>query len=148
MENKKIDKVDTHILSKEMLQRRATQADSNPSGTASLGEHREVILVIRGTSRRVVMTEKTSVVLGRADANVRFNPDIDLTPYGGAERGVSRAHARLHLEGNSLYVTDLDSTNGTFVSGKKCDPNVPTLLRQGDELLIGRLAITIEFANS
>jgi pSer/pThr/pTyr-binding forkhead associated (FHA) protein len=150
--SKKPEKHDTNVLPKAAIQRRAEQsannADGKADGTSQLGEHREIILQIRGTTRRLMLTESTALVLGRTDVSVRFTPDIDLTPYGGADRGVSRAHAKLHLVDKRLFLTDLGSTNGTFVDGKRLDPNSPVPVRQGDEIIIGKLAIGIQFGNS
>lgn len=139
-----LKKHDTAVLSnKNYLRRIAPVQVSND--TASLGENREIILVIRGMVERLVIKDNKPITLGRSDMKTRFVPDIDLTPYGALDRGVSREHSRIHLEGDHLYITDLDSTNGTFLAGKRLDPHLPTLIRKGDELLLGRLAVQILF---
>jgi pSer/pThr/pTyr-binding forkhead associated (FHA) protein len=138
-------KVDTNILPNNFL-RHFSHPSAKSNGTdEDVTEQRALVLMIRGVTRRVVVTEDLSIVLGRSDANVRFNPDVDLTPYGAAERGVSRAHSRMHIANGQLFITDLGSTNGTFVAGKKLTPNEPQVIRPGDELLLGRLAISIQF---
>lgn len=38
-------------------------------------------------------------------------------------RTISRYHARIDEEAGSYYITDLNSTNGTFLNGQKLDPN-------------------------
>jgi pSer/pThr/pTyr-binding forkhead associated (FHA) protein len=48
---------------------------------------------------------------------------------------VSKAHARLRVDGRSMSVEDLHSTNGTLVNGKAIDG--PTPLRRGDRIAIG-----------
>jgi hypothetical protein len=116
------------------------------SGEASFGDsQREVILIIRGMVERLLLTENQPVVLGRSDLSTRFHPDVDMTPYGAVDRGVSRAHARLHIEGRKLYVTDLGSTNGTYISNKKLTPNKPQVLRKGEDLMLGRLSVRVLF---
>lgn len=138
------EKPDTAILSapKRKLPHNKASAD-----TVTLGEQRELILVIRGMVERVMLPKDSSIILGRADLNARFHPDVDLTPYGALDRGVSRGHARLHMEGDKLFVTDMGSTNGTFLAGRRLAENEATLLRKGDELLLGRLAIQVLFRN-
>lgn len=136
------EKPETAILSSK---RRRTIIPKASDGTRSLGTQRELLLVVRGIVERFVMPENMSLTLGRADLNARSQPDVDLTPYGALDRGVSRYHVRLHIEGEHLYVTDLGSTNGTFLAGKRLEPETPTLLRKGDELLLGRLAVQILF---
>lgn len=136
---------DTAILSNKSARLRRMLEHAAPGGTASLGDQREIIFVIRGMVERVVLTENLSVVLGRSEPGARNGVDVDLTPYGALDRGVSRTHARLHLENNHLYVTDLGSTNGTFLSGRRLEPNKAEVLRKGDELVLGRLAVQVLF---
>ncbi|MCR5304013.1 MAG: FHA domain-containing protein [Lachnospiraceae bacterium] len=52
---------------------------------------------------------------------------------------VSRLHARFDKEDGRVTVTDLDSTNGTYINGKRLKPNETCTLRSGDELRIGVL---------
>ena len=47
---------------------------------------------------------------------------------------VSRRHARIFWEGDSLAIEDFGSTNGTFVNGEKIKKSA---LKEGDRVLIG-----------
>lgn len=106
-----------------------------------------VILHIREMTEQITLTEGRFAVIGRTDyALGGFQPDLDLTKYGGQERGVSRVHARLHVSSGTLYVTDLYSANGTFVAGQKLDPEKPRALKDGDEFVVGSLSIRVELA--
>lgn len=136
----------TAVLPSNSRFRRATQAVV-PDGTGSLREagRREIIFIVRGMVERAYLSEGDSIILGRSDYDARNRPELDLTPYGALDRGISRAHARLHLEGNRLYLTDLGSTNGTFVAGKRLTPNEPQMIRKGDEISLGRLAVQVMF---
>ena len=138
-----LDERHTAVLHSRQMFRRASQAKA-AKGTVSFGQH-ELILVIRGMVERLTIQEDATVLLGRADHKSRFNPEVDLTPYGALDRGVSREHARLHVDEGRLYVTDLGSTNGTFVGGIQLEPNTPRLIGQGDELLLGRLSVQVMF---
>lgn len=57
---------------------------------------------------------------------------------------VSRAHAEIHLSGDPLTVTDLGSTNGTFVNGARIQANQAHLLKPGDEIRFGDRTFRIE----
>lgn len=114
-------------------------------GTKTLGNTREVILLIRGMVERIVMQKDKPYTLGRFDMGIQGDDEIDLTPYGAMDRGVSRHHAVLHLEDEHVYLTDLESTNGTYVGGERLEPDTPTILHKGDEVLLGRLAIQVMF---
>ncbi len=114
-------------------------------GTASLGEGREVILVIRGMVERVMMQEGKTYKLGRFEVSSRKPEEIDLSPYGALDRGVSRVHAQLTMLNDRIFITDLTSTNGTYLAGQRLRPNEAMMLRKGDELLIGRLPVQVLF---
>jgi hypothetical protein len=113
--------------------------------TGLLGDQSEIIFVIRGIVERVVVPKGGHILLGRSDPRNRNRVDLDLTPYGALDRGVSREHVRMHVEEGRLLVTDLGSTNGTFLANVRLEPETPTILRKGDELLLGRLPIQILF---
>ncbi|GHP11673.1 hypothetical protein PPROV_001040100 [Pycnococcus provasolii] len=51
---------------------------------------------------------------------------------------VSGVHARVDVSGNGgVTVTDLDSTNGTYVENDTCDANRPTPLQVGKTVTFG-----------
>jgi pSer/pThr/pTyr-binding forkhead associated (FHA) protein len=55
---------------------------------------------------------------------------------------VSRLHCRLSVDRTGgLEVEDLDSTNGTFVNGRRIKRSV---LATGDRLRVGRVEMTVE----
>jgi pSer/pThr/pTyr-binding forkhead associated (FHA) protein len=54
---------------------------------------------------------------------------------------VSRRHARLFLEGQSLTIEDLGSTNGTKVAGRRLTPGERAPVQDGDEIQFGTLAL-------
>jgi hypothetical protein len=138
---------DTAVLSEtNPILRRMMNNRKAQGGTARLGEGREVLLVIRGMVERVLMVEGKTYKLGRFEISTRKDEEIDLSPYGALDRGVSRVHAELSLKGDQIYITDLMSTNGTYLAGQRLKPNEAMLLRKGDELLIGRLPIQILFS--
>lgn len=56
---------------------------------------------------------------------------------------VSRLHCRLTAGASELEVVDLDSTNGTFVNGKRI---TRASLKEGDELAVGRVRFTVSRA--
>jgi adenylate cyclase len=65
--------------------------------------------------------------------------DNDLTL---PDKKVSRHHAILQRQGAIIYqISDLNSGNGTYVNGKRITE--PTLLKNGDIVLIGDTKLTI-----
>lgn len=63
------------------------------------------------------------IVVGRSRKNSNLHLESE---------GVSRVHAKLRYQDGVLYVTDLGSTNGTYVNGNRLDSFKDTLVHAGD----------------
>lgn len=50
---------------------------------------------------------------------------------------ISRRHAKIHLKGLDLFLTDLGSTNGVLLNGEKLTPNQDYPLKNGDKIQLG-----------
>jgi hypothetical protein len=91
----------------------------------------------------IQLPPQPEVTLGRQDpyAKPPWHPDVDLTAYGAGDPayGVSRRHARLVWAGE-WTIEDLNSANGTFVSGQRIEQRTP--LRDGDQIMLGCLVLT------
>ena len=57
-----------------------------------------------------------------------------------ADVTVSREHARFSVDANSLSVTDLGSTNGTYVNGRRHEAGQ---LAEDDQLMIGKFHLRV-----
>jgi len=84
-----------------------------------------------GSERREVF-DKSEVVVGRVQGN-----DLML-PKGN----VSKRHAKLLIRDNLFFVSDLHSTNGTYVNGRKIAQDTP--VREGDKIYIGDFVLRLE----
>jgi hypothetical protein len=110
-----------------------------PSGVAAgAGAPR---LVVESDNATFDLAGKTEVIIGREDPVSNIYPDVDLTPHGGEEGGVSRMHAKLLINGGQYLVEDQNSTNYTFVNRQRLQAKVPTPINDGDELRLGRVAL-------
>lgn len=58
------------------------------------------------------------------------------------DSSVSRIHARFTLRDDIVYLTDLNSTNGTCKNGIRLEPNELVMLEADDEITFGRLTFT------
>jgi pSer/pThr/pTyr-binding forkhead associated (FHA) protein len=56
---------------------------------------------------------------------------------------VSRRHARLETHGKHVYVRDLDSSNGTFLNGRRISTSAIEI-RPGDEIDVGTTRVIVE----
>ncbi len=57
------------------------------------------------------------------------------------DRMVSRFHCEVHRRGNSFYVVDLNSSNGTFLRSKRLKPGEPVRIRNGERISLGKVAV-------
>jgi pSer/pThr/pTyr-binding forkhead associated (FHA) protein len=114
-------------------------------GTAHFAQEADIILHIHDAPKPVVLSPMHEAVLGRADEVSGTSPDLDLTPYNALEKGVSRIHAAIRRGEDTLTLVDLGSVNGTHLNGQRLVPNQPRVLRDGDEIRLGRLVVHIYF---
>jgi len=99
---------------------------------------------ISKASGNVFPVHKNEVLLGRFDSVTGTAPDVDLTNEDQA-RNISRRHARLVIKNGGFFIAEeIGTMNGTFVAGEKLDNNVLHPIKDGDELMLCRLALTFK----
>lgn len=135
----RLDVDDPELLESLLKQRTREMA------TASLGKSREVLLLVENGIRRIELHNEVSFLLGRFNSDKQRANHIDLSPFGAADKGVSRIHAQIHMDNNKLYIADMDSTNGTFVDGVRLQAHHPVQIRQGSEILLGKLHVQVMY---
>jgi hypothetical protein len=114
-------------------------------GTARFGQQSSIILHIREATEPIILQPMKRTVIGRSDAKSGQKPDLDLTPYGALEKGVSRIHAVISRSEDTLTLTDMGSVNGTHLNGQRLVPDQPRVLRDGDEIRLGKLIAHLYF---
>jgi len=92
------------------------------------------------------LSGKDNILIGREDAVSNIFPDVDLTPHGGEEGGVSRMHARIFVESGQYLLEDENSTNFTFLNRQKLAAKTPTQLHDDDEIKLGRVLLRFKEA--
>ncbi len=101
-------------------------------------------LVVADTGAEIPLPAGDEVLIGREDPISGIFPDIDLTPHGGEEGGVSRKHVRIRAQDGRYTVEDLNSTNFTFVNRQRLAPGSPQPVKDGDELRLGRVRLVFK----
>ncbi|MBI3242099.1 MAG: FHA domain-containing protein [Chloroflexi bacterium] len=114
-----------------------------PGVTAPMAGH--VAIHIHGSADRIQLAGKSEYLLGRADPKNDAEPDVDLGLYNGQQMGVSRRHATLLYNEFGLSIVDLGSTNGTLVNGRLLGAGKMQMLKDGDEVKLGKLAFNVYF---
>jgi pSer/pThr/pTyr-binding forkhead associated (FHA) protein len=142
-----IDNNDTAILPADVFKKVRRSGDTNQLKhyTDAIQSKHEIVLLIRGMVERVELANDEQLVLGRVESRQRHRIELDLTQYGAVDRGVSREHCALYFQNGAIYISDLASTNGTFINGSRLSPHIPQQLNKGDELILGRLIIQVLF---
>lgn len=101
-------------------------------------------LIMQSNGSAITLPAKEVVVIGREDPMSDQFPDIDLTPFGGGEQGVSRQHARIMKREDGYFIEDLGSMNFTFVNQMKLERGQPRPLQFGDIVRFGRVTATFQ----
>jgi serine/threonine protein kinase len=100
-------------------------------------------LVLQDKSAVIVLPDKNTLILGRMQTNNIV--DIDLEPYQASKYGVSRRHARLSKRGETWWLDDLHSLNGTFVNNVEVKHGQPVALKDGDMIRFSQMTFTFSF---
>jgi pSer/pThr/pTyr-binding forkhead associated (FHA) protein len=89
-----------------------------------------IILKFNSTVLKELKIDQDEIIIGRDSGN-----DIQIDNVA-----VSREHARIIKGPNFYLIEDLNSTNGTFVNGKKINKK---FLQEVDEISIGKHSLQI-----
>lgn len=138
------------------------RADSNPNETTKLDDpdvmnrgndyfsaESTLVLVVGNNNYTYKLQPQRlrhETVIGRSEGST-MKPDLDLSAHNAGEMGVSRLHVALQFnaKNNLLSISDMKSANGTFINGQKLLPGEVRVLRDGDELRLGRLLLRVYF---
>jgi pilus assembly protein CpaF len=91
-----------------------------------------IVISEKGGAERREVFERPEISVGRVQGN-----DLML-PKGN----VSKRHARLIFRDGRFIVTDLNSTNGTYVNRRRISQ--ATIVREGDRIYVGDFVLRIE----
>jgi pilus assembly protein CpaF len=91
-----------------------------------------IVISEKGGAERREVFDRPEISVGRVQGN-----DLML-PKGN----VSKRHARLLCRDGRFIVTDLNSTNGTYVNRRRISQ--PTIVREGDRIYVGDFVLRIE----
>ncbi|HEU5076803.1 MAG TPA: FHA domain-containing protein, partial [Polyangiaceae bacterium] len=92
-----------------------------------------VVVSEKGGAERRQTFDTTELNVGRVQGNELMLP----------KGNVSKRHARLLFRDGRFIVTDLNSTNGTYVNRRRIAQ--ATIVREGDRIYIGDFVLRIEF---
>ncbi len=109
------------------------------------GAETTILIYIQDQDEPIALSNFDRLGVGRRDNGGKHQPELDLTPYGALQKGVSRHHAEFVRSGDRLYIVDLNSVNGIGLNGRQLPPGEPCLVRDGDQIMLGNLVMMIYF---
>lgn len=140
---------------RDMMKQANKQGKSIPVSDSHESPLRLVLQVAdpAGGANRVVAARlnKPRLIAGRVSSGGDTPlppPDLDFSAFNGLNNGVSRQHAVFCFEDGALSVEDMSSTNGTRINGFQIQPGRQYRLRNGDELELGRLRMSVKIVRT
>lgn len=107
-----------------------------PPATATRLQLQVASLLHVQTNKRLELPQHLSVVhIGKP--NDHIPPDLDVSGFPDSEI-VSRVHADIRVEGDSFYLEDTGSSNGTYVNHTPLPQGNRHRLRPGDRIALGK----------
>ena len=117
---------------------------SDTTGQTWFGPDSKLMLAIDGAEELLDIPMRNVLTLGRHSPD-SAQVNVDLTDYRAGQRGVSRVHASITRQGTRLTLTDLHSTNHTYLNGKQLADDEVCTLTSGDEVYLAELGLTVVF---
>ncbi len=118
-----------------------------PTGAAMPDDTQPIRLAVGNQTIVLPPGEVVIVGRGRAGANTP-QADVDLSMFNAEDNGVSRLHVKFIRRGQLVLISDLNSTNGTYLNGHRLIAGSERLIRDADHLRIGLLNIIVQFGHS
>lgn len=117
---------------------------SVPLKSVAVEEHLQTVLLTNSQKDTQVKVFK-SASPGIPDIIITYTPYLigkqeGLVDYVLNGEAISRIHAKIEKEGNDYCISDLNSTNGTYVNSRLLETNETVLLNTGDEIFIANFA--------
>lgn len=105
----------------------------------------ETDAVLRAENGAFFPLRSKVTLIGRNDPKSGIFVEIDLSSLASNPKVISRRHAQIEQQGDRFYVTDLGSTNGTYLNGQRLTPREKRPLWDGDVLEFGKHGVQLTF---
>jgi hypothetical protein len=120
-------------------------APAAPAPAAAAFQNAQLTIVRGGTVGKVFALQPGDNLVGRWDPESGAFPEVDLET-DDPEARISRKHALIRI-GEQVTIEDIGSLNGTYVNrGRRLEPGSPVVLKDGDEIIIGKTFFKISLA--
>lgn len=131
-----LDQDDEHANASALQMESFLDAESIPED--GIGIH------VEGEPRPLYVPIYWQLIIGRTREDTSASQAfLDLSSMNAAAKGVSRRHAMIRRHTSGYEITDLSSTNGTWLNDEKLVPNKPYPFASGSQIRIGKLRLLV-----
>lgn len=114
-------------------------------GLSGVGDDTVAVIVANQMANPFSISLRRPVTFGRYVPNSSPRTHVDLSRFRAEDYGVSRVHMIMSYKDGEVFIEDVGSLNGTFLSGRKVDSHEPTRVYSGQEIKLGRLPMRVYF---
>lgn len=107
----------------------------SPNEKTQLQQQTARLIHIRTNALLELPSNLTIIHIGKP--NDRVPPDLDVSGFPDSDI-VSRVHADIRIEGDSYYIEDVGSSNGTYINNVPLPVGNRHRLRPGDRVALGK----------
>lgn len=126
-----------HVNAQDLMEQRRKELKDALPDAIKQGETSIVLTDVHVPEKSFQALLAPEVVVGRSSAQCGMILDYD--------RSISGKHCTIYIENNKVMVRDLESTNGTFVNGRRITAQAE--LKQGDVLVLGQVEMKVSIMN-
>ncbi|MFA9463513.1 MAG: DUF6382 domain-containing protein [Velocimicrobium sp.] len=136
---KKVSKREEHLLSKDLVYQydRVETFDSEEENTILLLNESPILQdstyclspCNQDNNQKIVISE-FPFLIGKQKPNVDYEINHE---------SISRFHAKIEREEKLFFLTDMNSTNGTYVNGNRLESNKKLKIENGDEIAFAQM---------
>ncbi|MDJ1182651.1 FHA domain-containing protein [Roseofilum casamattae] len=128
---------ETEIELDPIASERLTQSESAARANPATALQIETASLVHIATGEAIELPNHQSVLYIGKPNTQIPPDIDVSGFPHADV-VSRIHAVLRIEGETYYIEDLGSSNGTYINHLPLPKGNRQLLKGGDRVTLGK----------
>lgn len=103
-----------------------------------------IVIISQESGQEIATILDKRFILGRAAEGVR-EPLIDLSAFGAHGLGVSRLHILVQKTETGYEISDMESTNGSWLNEQEVLPNRFYPISSGDSIRMGKMCIMVLF---
>lgn len=133
--NQILDNVNKKFLENNMVEEPTILLTQEPTVVLKHEEKTWKLISIEEKEPKEILLKKFPFYLGKLQWNVDYAID---------HSSISRVHSKFEKEGDILYMTDLNSTNGTYLNHIKLKKDEKREVKKGDEVSFADLKFRLE----